>query len=176
MKFLFLFMCTVTLFYQSSGYRVLAIFPLHIRSHFSMFEQMAKGLARRGHQLDVISAFPLKRPYPNYRDLFEYTSGAPRLVNNFTYEGMREVTTSYLPAKTISTVAGSVVCEGLNSPEMQKLIENPPNDPPYDLVLTQVIFACFSTNKLYNNVSFYRCLVHTVSMPLASTWECQWLL
>lgn len=56
-------------FSESFGYRILGIFPLHVRSHMMMFEQLIKGLARRGHQVDVISSFPQIKPYPNYTDI-----------------------------------------------------------------------------------------------------------
>lgn len=43
------------------GYRILGIFPLNGRSHMMMFEQLMKGLAKRGHQVDVVSTFPQKK-------------------------------------------------------------------------------------------------------------------
>lgn len=99
---------------------------------------MLKGLARSGHQVDVVSPFPLKKPYPNYTDLFEFNVGAPKLVNNFTYKGMKEMVSNDLPALAVAKIAGNVLCKGFDLPGIQKLIKNPPNDPPYDLLLTQV--------------------------------------
>lgn len=108
---------------------------------------MLKGLARRGHQVDVVSAFPLKKPYPNYTQICEFSvEGVPKLVNNFTYTGMKGMVSNEFPAFAVANIAGNILCKGLDLPEMQKLIKNPPNDPPYDLVLTQVNFKFCCTN------------------------------
>ena len=121
------------------GYRILGMFPLHAKSHFVMFEALMKGLAQKGHQIDVVSTFPQKTPFPNYTDLIDLPLVMPAFVNNMPYEKFRALTGSHdTLIHFIATEAGSRVCQGLGHPEMQKLIHNPPNDPPYDLVLTEV--------------------------------------
>lgn len=101
-----------------------------------MFEQLAKSLARK-HQVDVISAYPLKSPPANYTDLFKFSIDVEQMVNNLTYTSMKLHSLQELIVKVIASKAGNELCEGLNLPEMQKLISNPP-DPPYDALLTQV--------------------------------------
>ncbi|CAB0035783.1 unnamed protein product [Trichogramma brassicae] len=64
----------------ANGLRILGIFPLKMKSHFAMNEQLMKGLAAKGHQVDVYSHFPLDKPIENYR---EFTIVDP-LVANFT--------------------------------------------------------------------------------------------
>lgn len=67
-----------------TGFRVLGIFPLHMKSHFVVFEALMKGLARENHRVDVISPFPQKKPYPNYNDLVTLPPAKVQFINNFT--------------------------------------------------------------------------------------------
>lgn len=125
------------------GYRILGVFPFNGKSHFIMFEKLMKTLAKRGHQVDVISAFPLNKPHPNYTDLIVFTSQKP-FVNNVTYEDVLHIMGG-APIYAIGSLAGNAICENLNDTRLQKLIRNPPQDPPYDLVILEVFGAhCFA--------------------------------
>ena len=117
------------------GSRILGVFPLNVRSHFMMFEALLKGLARKGHQVDVVGVFPLKEPYPNYTDIYLLPTNT-RMVNNMTFEYIRQWSNfvTYLTA----TEFGNKLCDGLENPNLQKLIKNPPKHPPYDLLITEV--------------------------------------
>lgn len=138
------------------GYRLLGIFPFHAKSHFMMSEQLMKGLARKGHQIDVISAFPLKTPYPNYTDVVKLKP-LTVLVNNITYDFMRTFLNGN-PTFAIATIGGNDICKNLGHPEIQKLIRNPPKDPPYDAILMEVcennisfifsFYSCYSLSKI----------------------------
>ncbi|XP_043282576.1 UDP-glucosyltransferase 2-like isoform X2 [Venturia canescens] len=123
------------------GHRVLGIFPLQCRSHFSMFEALMKGLASRGHQVDVISLFPQKNPHPNYTDIIKLPSPDLQLFNTLTYEMMKK-SVEEMEVQLIGLVAGNGACAELSNPEMQRLIKNPPKDRPYDLLITEL----FATN------------------------------
>ncbi|CAL1675285.1 unnamed protein product [Lasius platythorax] len=124
------------------GYRLLGLFPYHGQSHFVMFEQLMKGLARKGHQVDVVSTFPLKKPYPNYNDIVKLTPPIV-LVNNMSFEFMQFVF-GMNPVHAIATVGGNDICLNLENPAIQELARNPPRDPPYDAVLIEVLSAhCF---------------------------------
>ncbi|XP_017795600.1 PREDICTED: UDP-glucuronosyltransferase 2B30-like [Habropoda laboriosa] len=125
------------------GYRILGVFPFNGKSHFMMFEQLMKALAKRGHQVDVISSFPLKKPYPNYNDTIVLK--APReFMNNMTYEDVTIVFKDS-PAFVVATLAGNAVCEHLNDPGIQDLIHNPPKNPPYDVIVMEIFGAhCFA--------------------------------
>lgn len=122
--------------YHINGYRLLGIFPFQTRSHFVMFEAMLKNLARNGHQVDVISPFPLKKPHPNYTDLFEFSIGAPQFTNNFTYDQTKDASVKF-PVLWITKFAGQDLCEGLALPGFQKLIHRTPKNR-YDAVIVEV--------------------------------------
>jgi glucuronosyltransferase len=122
------------------GYRLLGLFPFHGRSHFIVFEQLMKGLARKGHQIDVVSTFPLKKPYPNYTDIVTLPIDE-HLMNNVTYEFMQNWF-SVDPTYIAATLAGNNICECLGQPAIKELAR--PKNPPYDAVLMEVFGAhCF---------------------------------
>lgn len=118
------------------GYRFLGIFPFHSKSHFVMYEHLMKGLARKGHQVDIISTFPLKKSYPNYNDIVKLQPPTD-LVNNLTYEMMQSLIGSN-PTHAVATLGGNEVCNFLRNPEIQILIREPPKDPSYDAVFIEV--------------------------------------
>ncbi|XP_032686701.1 UDP-glucuronosyltransferase 2A3-like [Odontomachus brunneus] len=154
------------------GYRFLGVFPFHGKSHFVMFEALMKGLARKGHQVDVISTFPLKKPYPNYNDIV--TIQAPvQLMNNLTYNVMHQLISSNV-AKAVATIGGNDICQHLGKPEIIELVKNPPKDPSYDAVLLEVFGApCFIIiGHLWNvpvigvsTTSLYPWLHRTIGQP-----------
>jgi len=124
------------LFYLSvcHGYRLLGLFPFQGKSHFVMFEHLMKGLAKKGHQIDIVSTFPLKKPYPNYTDIVKLPI-AMHLVNNMTFEVMQHLLGT-TPTYTISTLGGNELCKLLGNPAIKELSQ--PKNPPYDAVFIEV--------------------------------------
>jgi len=95
-----------------------------------------KGLARRGHQVDVITHFPLKKPIPNYTEVINLAGSMPAVMNNVnaTQVGQWKTSGMYL----IAHFAGTILCELLNDPKLRDFIKNPPRDPPYDILIVEV--------------------------------------
>ncbi|XP_050462109.1 UDP-glucosyltransferase 2-like [Cataglyphis hispanica] len=123
------------------GYRILGVFPLQGKSHWIMQEELMKGLAKRGHQVDVITHFPLKKPIPNYTDI-SLEGSLPHVTNNVSASDIKGFST--FSVATLTYVAGTTVCKLLDHPKMRELIENPPQDPPYDIVVMELFAApCF---------------------------------
>lgn len=120
------------------GLRVLGLFPIHGKSHFVISERLMRGLAERGHQVDVYSHFPQTKPLPNYTD-YSLRGSMPLVVNNMTFEFMNSFSGSG-EVKTIAEIIGKPICNLLHLPILKKLIDNPPNNPPYDIVITEVFF------------------------------------
>ncbi|XP_025153230.1 UDP-glucuronosyltransferase 2A3 isoform X2 [Harpegnathos saltator] len=104
-----------------------------------MFEALMKGIASKGHQVDVISTYPLKKPYPNYNDIVKLRPSM-QLVNNMTFEMMHQIISVNI-AHAVATLGGNDVCNHLSKPEILNLIRNPPKDPPYDAVLIELFGA-----------------------------------
>ena len=104
-----------------------------------LFEALMKGLAKRGHQVDVITQFPLKRDVQNYKEILNLDGTLDRLVNNFTMEFISQLNEDVL-VEAIAKNYGNRLCHFLSLDELQKFIKNPPTDPAYDVVITEVIF------------------------------------
>lgn len=120
----------------SEGARILGIFPLQGISHFLMCDRLMKILAERGHQVDVISHFPLKVPFPNYND-FSLEGSLYPITNNVNYSDIRMFSTTSL--KYLLFYSGDKICELFKHPILENVIKNPSNDPPYDLVIIEVL-------------------------------------
>lgn len=121
-----------------SAYRILGVFPFNAKSHNIVFEALMKGLAKRGHRVDVISHFPLKQPVKNYNDIINLDGSMETLMNNYTIEFVSQFTNLLSDVVYVAKEYGNRLCHFMGFEEMQKLIKNPPNDPPYDLVITEV--------------------------------------
>ncbi|CAB0041466.1 unnamed protein product [Trichogramma brassicae] len=80
---------------SSHGLRILGIFPLQGKSHFIMGEALMRGLAAKGHRVDVYSHFPLKKPIPNYTD-YSLAGTLPALANNMSFNYMNSITGMFL--------------------------------------------------------------------------------
>ncbi|XP_058806792.1 UDP-glucosyltransferase 2-like isoform X1 [Phymastichus coffea] len=125
-----------------NGYRILGIYPFQGRSHFMVLNQLFKGLARKGHQVDLISVLPLEENHPNYTRIIE-------LPNNIAIfmEALRSENSQSL-SRNIPLMLGKVgykLCESMEAPEFLDLVRNPPKDIPYDVIITQTLcYPCFT--------------------------------
>ncbi|XP_044592520.1 UDP-glucosyltransferase 2-like isoform X3 [Cotesia glomerata] len=140
----FIFISNISTSY-GRPYQVLGIFPLNSRSHFVFFEQLSKGLARRGHKVDVISTFPQKIACLNYTDI-EIPAAIPKLVNSLTYEFAQEnLNVNSDQVHFFAQIPGNVVCEkGFQNQVVLDLIEKRLRNTAYDLVITEIFAAhCF---------------------------------
>lgn len=61
-----LFLINLSLSYS---YNILGVFPHPGKSHVDVFKPLMKALAAKGHQVTVISYFPLIKPIPKYKDI-----------------------------------------------------------------------------------------------------------
>ncbi|XP_046736276.1 UDP-glucosyltransferase 2-like [Diprion similis] len=118
--------------------RILAVVPLDSKSHFIMFEAVMKSLADAGHQVDVYSYFPQKRPYPNYTDITIGDINETPAEVGLTYDLIHG---QWSMKDIMIELGGNLPCQSLGHPQLQKLIKSPPTDPPYDLVITESFYG-----------------------------------
>lgn len=60
----------LTIFFkQIIALKILAIFPAGSKSHLVLGQALLKGLAKRGHDVTMVSPFPLLEPVKNYHDI-----------------------------------------------------------------------------------------------------------
>lgn len=128
-----------TLIELGSCYKILALFPIHIKSHFVTFEPLLKALSKRGHDLTVVSHFPQKMKIPNYKDktLEETASLLINVINVNDFTGARYE--KYLELLQL-TAFQETICETFLQSKIVKEIMD--SDEKYDLVLTEF----FNTN------------------------------
>ncbi|KAG7207212.1 hypothetical protein KM043_008890 [Ampulex compressa] len=135
MKLLAIFLAFLAYDQLTHGYRILGIFPLQGKSHWVMMEQLMIKLAKNGHQVDVLTHFPQKKPIPNYRDI-SLAGTMHQVMNNVTATDIKGF--GSMSMKNLATMAGTNICELLSTPKIQDLIKNPPKDPPYDVVIIEL--------------------------------------
>ncbi|XP_031787545.1 UDP-glucuronosyltransferase 2B15-like isoform X1 [Nasonia vitripennis] len=119
------------------GLRILGLFPFQSKSHFAMAGNLMRGLAERGHQVDVYSHFPLKQPIPNYKD-YSLAGTLPDLMNNLTYQVLTQELGTPMALNNWLKISGLPVCKLMDLPVFRRLFEEPPNDPSYDLIVSEV--------------------------------------
>lgn len=121
----------------STSYMILGVFPFQSRSHQMLFDGISKGLVRKGHQIDLVTVYPTTKSLPNYKVVVNLQNITESLVNKWNVKFASELGDDTLPI--IASQYGNDLCEYLGLPELQKIIKNPPRNPPYDLVIVEVI-------------------------------------
>lgn len=128
------------------AYRILGVFPLAFKSHNIFFLSVMNGLAKNGHQVDVISYYEHKNPHTNYKTIIN--------LNNLTYDHPKVNFNSI--EEPIAIVADIVlfskdyyglnVCNLMSNKKFQEFFQNPPKNPSYDIVITEVSETLYLIN------------------------------
>nr|QPA18386.1 UDP-gluconosyltransferase [Trialeurodes vaporariorum] len=118
-----------------SGYKILGLFPYNGKSHFIMFESLMKGLAEKGHTVDVLSHFPLDTSMDNYTD-FSVAGSIRVLTGQISLEVFEEYRFDPLGINNIKFLYYSILGHEtiMNSSAIQRLMES---DERYDLIITE---------------------------------------
>lgn len=140
LRFFYAIISVLTNLWIYKAYRILCVFPYNSKSHNILFESLTKGLAKRGHQVDVITHYPLAKPIKNYNNIINLNGTTESWVNNVSISQIIRQSVSDTTEINVQLL-GNKVCHCMGLEKFQKLIKNPPNDPPYDLVLTEVNFS-----------------------------------
>ena len=130
-------------------YRILSVFPWAFKSHNMLFQTLMKGLAKRGHQVDVISHYEPVNPPKNYKtilNLAELDIEYPKLE----FDSIKETIANFRDIITFAskTKIGIPVCAIMSQEKVQQLLRNPPKDPPYDLIIIEVIIFKFKFQRI----------------------------
>ncbi|XP_015121941.1 uncharacterized protein LOC107044539 [Diachasma alloeum] len=121
---------------NASALRVLGIFPFPGRSHTIDVEHLLKEMSRRGHTVDLISHFPQKKALPNYRDI-SLRGSLPMIANNVTFGKFK--TFNSIGLERFIKVTGTDVCDLLDLPVLQKLMETPKGT--YDVIIVELFVS-----------------------------------
>ncbi|KAG7207215.1 hypothetical protein KM043_008893 [Ampulex compressa] len=123
---------------SAKGYRILCLFPFNSKSHFAMFGAFCKGLARHGHQVDVISHFPAQKPTANYTDIIDLHGTLAAIMNNVTIEHGKTIQSSVI--YHITNTYGYNLCHLMGREKFRRFIHDTPKGR-YDLVVTEYFGA-----------------------------------
>ncbi|KAF2882090.1 hypothetical protein ILUMI_24093 [Ignelater luminosus] len=141
MKKLTIFILLLILFFPlRENYRILGLFPFPSRSHVVMFQALMKGLAEKGHEVDVLSHFPQEKPPPRYNDI-SVRGTVP--INNFSIKFIQEhLGNAYQSTEHLLTHLTESICtEVLNSSYVRELKNT---KKKYDLIIIEIYATdCF---------------------------------
>lgn len=152
---LFLIALHINLAYS---YKILGLFPHPGKSHVDIFVPIMKGLARRGHDITVVSHFPLKKPEPRYRDL---SLNAPDNILLAAFPLSQKSSTLLDKILTVFLLSGlqQTSCEsGFQSQEVQRLINS---EERYDIIIAE----------FFNSYCFLA-FAHKFSVPVVGLSSC----
>lgn len=99
-----------------------------------MAERLMVSLAERGHEVDVVTHFSLKKPLANYNEI-SLEGSMPSMVNNLNATNVTTIRSNDL--KVLTYMAGDKVCDLMKHPKLQNLIKNAPKKP-YDVIVVEV--------------------------------------
>ncbi|KAF7992649.1 hypothetical protein HCN44_004993 [Aphidius gifuensis] len=120
----------------SVALNILGIFPLPGRSHYTVGEEILKGLAEKGHKVDVISHFPQKKEIPNFTD-YTIAGSIPLSVNNMTFQESQM--TGDASMEHIINKLGEQTCDLLEHSQFKNILKKPKKS--YDVIVVEVFFA-----------------------------------
>jgi glucuronosyltransferase len=147
-------------------YKFLCLLPYPGKSHYDVFAPLLDELSERGHQLTVVSFFPLHKPQPNRRDvsLVGITPLNVEVVNisQFdSYFGLARYV-EHIPVSTYLATSQLQLCEKLLENDLFQEFLNAEGD--YDVILVEH----FNSDCMLG-------LVHNYQLPSIGLMSCAFL-
>ncbi|XP_067003541.2 UDP-glycosyltransferase UGT5 isoform X2 [Anabrus simplex] len=136
---------------DSQSAKILGLFPFPARSHLISITALMKELARRGHQVTVVSSFP-SPPMANYTDIIVKDTFPEKDSINF-FEFFDEGMFSWLKIVFFWHMGLSTCERALQVPDIQKLIHD------QNLDFDVIIFENFISECFYG-------FVHKLKIPV----------
>lgn len=150
------------------GYKILGLFPHPGKSHFDVFKPLLKELALKGHDVTVISHFPLDKPLGNYTDITLRKEKSGVLVDVFSIENIPTgKLRSYYEPIAIHNL-GKISCEqGLQNKQVQQLLRS---SKKFDLAMVEMFNThCFAGIIRKLGIPFIGVTSHAL-MPWSNSW------
>ncbi|CAB0031707.1 unnamed protein product [Trichogramma brassicae] len=116
--------------------QILSLFPRNERNHFAVCGELMRGLAERGHYVDVYSHFPLEEYVVNYTDI-SLRGTLPEEKTVFLPDDLYERVSKEEQLERWLRTYGKSICELMSSTLFQALFDNAVHDPQYDLIITE---------------------------------------
>ncbi|XP_052892955.1 UDP-glycosyltransferase UGT4-like [Anopheles moucheti] len=142
--------------------KILSVFPTTSKSHWILGSSLMKELAQDGHEVTVISPFPLKKAPKNYRDVnIVYHT---RLFDEIMDEVFDKIDDSIVEKMMeLGNFMHEITNTTLASPEVQSLINS---EETFDLVVLEI----FLNDAFLGFADRFNCPVVGMSTFGASAW------
>lgn len=137
--------------------RILFLFPSPSKSHLIVAQGLSTTLAEKGHDVTVVSPFPLGKTLKNYRDIISPMSDSDMMFGS-------DIVKYKNPLKLIKMMINTTTNMGqglLEMPEFKKLLK----DEKFDLV----IIGVFMNNYLFGVADHFKCPSIMMSVTGAAT-------
>lgn len=143
---------------QAHAYKILGLFPYPGKSHFDVFQQLLIALAEKGHDVTVLSHYPLQQKMERYRDISLSNATQTNLLQleMDMFQGHR--TDMYFIVFLLAHFAQDTCKKGLAAQPVQELIRS---EEKFDLIITE-----------YFNTDCFLGLVHKLNVPFISMSSC----
>ncbi|CAO1424196.1 unnamed protein product [Diamesa tonsa] len=141
-----------------NGYKILGVFPTPGKSHWIIGHSVMKTLAKAGHSVTVISAFPLRTPMENYRDVSFKVDVVSSGMNMFESQDWSAIKMMSF----VSTNGAKRVNLILSQPNVQELLKVEKFDA--------VVIELFWLEALMGLGAHFDCPVIGLSMLSTSKW------
>ena len=120
-----------------SSYKILCLFPHRGRSHFEVVRTLIETLAHKGHEVTLLSHFPLTTTPPNFTHvLLRNSSVLFNVLDMHQFKGRR--TEKWFSTRDSALNFVTITCEyDFNSPTVRNFLETCNTD--FDVIITQIL-------------------------------------
>ncbi|XP_065159496.1 UDP-glycosyltransferase UGT5-like isoform X4 [Atheta coriaria] len=151
---------------QVDSASILAVFPYAGKSHFHVFQPILQELAKRGHEVTVITHYPQKTPLKGYTDI-SVAAKESFSENVVDLEGVLTAGTWSMIQAVASL--GKETCDNLNHPNFDKFLKTKGLKKKYDLMLIEFFVTdCFLALAHHLDIPFIGITSH-ILMPWSNT-------
>uniref|UniRef100_A0A182P3N9 Uncharacterized protein n=1 Tax=Anopheles epiroticus TaxID=199890 RepID=A0A182P3N9_9DIPT len=128
---------TLLLVGHGESAKIVCVFPTASKSHVLGAQALLKELAHRGHEVTMVSAFPLKKPPKNYRDVYVPIENAfSTIMSDFMQGGSRNMMKLFPKILRAAQDSSNVT---INAPEFLQLAQ----EEQFDLALVGFFMNSF---------------------------------
>ncbi|XP_055702426.1 UDP-glycosyltransferase UGT5-like [Phlebotomus papatasi] len=145
---------------EVSSYKILMVFPSFSPSHLIVASGLLKGLAKKGHEVTMVSSYPQSKPVKNYRDVvlpldkFDKDAIMADMVKN---AGQQFQMITKMPE--MMKMSYDIANETMSNPEFRKIME----EESFDLVILGIFANQFLAGLGYH----FKCPVTVMSQVQA---------
>lgn len=154
MKLCIIFSFSFLLMSFSSASRVLFLFPTPSKSHMIIVNALSTTLAQRGHDVTVVSAFPLSKKIDNHRDIFIRMNDETSNLMKFLVQNPN--TNMFKTFPQLIKILEDLTEEMTRTPKFQQILQE-----EFDVVIVGMFF----NNYLFGYGDHFKCptIMYSVS-------------